>query len=367
MKTVGIICEYNPFHNGHLHHLIKAKEIAEGGAIIAILTGYFSMRGDISVINKYDKIKTAIDNGVNLTIELPYLLGTQNADLFAYNSIYLLNKMKIDTIVCGSEQNNLNIIKEIYQLQKKEEFQDLIKMNLKNGNSYRKSFSEALKKYNYELNSNDMLNLKYYEAIQNINPQIELILIQRINNNYNDKTINNSKIQSATALRIIDTIEGFVPEYVNEIFINKGFYNINQFSSILRHIITTSNINDIFMAKEGIENSLTANFQNIDELVEKLTTKRYTSSRIKRFLSYIITNTQKDTNFDISKTLPRVTGFDELGKGHLSKIKKQVNYFTRLTNGISEIYDKELLIAKIFTNIFNEDFIKIEQQLPYKK
>ena len=113
MKTVGIICEYNPFHNGHLYHLEKAKEIADGGNVIAILTGYFSMRGDISVLNKYDKVKTAIDNGINITMELPYLLGTQNADLFAYNSVYLLNEMKIDTIVCGSELNNIDILKGI--------------------------------------------------------------------------------------------------------------------------------------------------------------------------------------------------------------------------------------------------------------
>ena len=68
MKTVGIICEYNPFHNGHMHHLQKAREIADGGIVIAILTGYFSMRGDISVINKYDKVKTAIDKRFNIAL-----------------------------------------------------------------------------------------------------------------------------------------------------------------------------------------------------------------------------------------------------------------------------------------------------------
>lgn len=367
MKTVGIICEYNPFHNGHLYHLQKAKEIANNGTIIAILTGYFSMRGDISVLNKYDKIKTAIDNGINLTIELPYLLGTQNADLFAYNSIYLLNEMKVDTVLCGSEYNNLELIKDIYNLEQKQEFQDLIKQELKKGNSYRKSFSNALTKYNYELNSNDMLNLKYYEAIQKINPNIELKLIKRINNNYNDKTLNETAIQSATALRVASSIKGYVPDSVNEIYQNKGFYNINEFSNILKHLVTTINANEIFMATEGIENSLKNDFKTIDELIEKLSTKRYTSSRIKRFITYIITNTKKDDVFDVKSILPRVTGFDEKGKEYLAKIKKQVKYFTRLTNGINSIYDKELLIAKIFTNIFEEDFIKFEQTLPYKK
>ena len=367
MKTVGIICEYNPFHNGHLYHLEKAKEIADGGNVIAILTGYFSMRGDISVLNKYDKVKTAIDNGINITMELPYLLGTQNADLFAYNSVYLLNEMKIDTIVCGSELNNIDILKDIYNIEKKQEFQELIKAELKKGNSYRKSFSQVLKMYDFELNSNDMLALKYYEAIQKINPTLELKLIQRVNNNYNDKTLNDTSIQSATSLRLADSIKGYVPDEVNEIYNEKGFYNINEFTNILKYVITTNNIKDIFMAKEGIENSFTNDFESIDDLISKLTTKRYTSSRIKRLITYILTNTKNEEIFDVKETTPRITGFDNVGKEYLNKIKKKVKYFTRLTNGINSIYDKEILIAKIFTNIFKEDFIKLEQKLPYKK
>ena len=106
MKVVGIICEYNPFHNGHQYHLEKAREIAGDGIVVAILTGYFSMRGDISVINKLDKVKTAIDKGVDITIELPYLLGTQNADIFAYNAVKLLNEIGVEEIVAGSNHIN---------------------------------------------------------------------------------------------------------------------------------------------------------------------------------------------------------------------------------------------------------------------
>ena len=367
MKTVGIICEYNPFHNGHMHHLQKAREIADGGIVIAILTGYFSMRGDISVINKYDKVKTAIDNGVDITIELPYLLGTQNADIFAYNSIYLLNKMGIDTIVSGSETNDLENIIKAYNISLNDEFQSEIKKQLKQGFSYRKSFSNSLEKYNISLNSNDMLNLKYYEAIQKINPNIELKTIRRINNNYNDKTLNETNIQSATSLRLAESIEGYVPKYINEIFTTKGFYDINKFSQTLKHFIISSNLSNIFMATEGIENSFKENFSSIDELVVKLTSKRYTSSRIKRLISYILTNTTKDENFSISNLEPRVTGFNEKGKEYLSKIKKTNKYFTRLINGINSIYDKEIMISKIFTNIFDENFMKVEQTLPYIK
>ena len=227
MKVIGIVCEYNPFHNGHLYHLQKAKEIAGDGIVVAILTGYFSMRGDISVLNKLDKVKTAIDNGVDITIELPYLLGTQNADIFAYNSVNLLNKMGVTEIVAGSEQNDLELIKKIALLEENIEFQECIKKYLRSGNSYRKSYSIALEENDIKIASNDMLNIKYFEAIQKINPNIKLSLIKRINNDYLDSQINDSNIQSATAIRLLGDITGYVPDAVNNIHKEKGFYNIN--------------------------------------------------------------------------------------------------------------------------------------------
>ena len=366
MKIVGLIAEYNPFHNGHLYHLNKAKEFAGDGIVIAILTGYFSMRADISVINKYDKIKTAIDNGVDITIELPYLLGTQNADIFAYNAVYLLNQMGVNEIVAGSENNDLNIINETVKIQDDKNFQELIKTYLGQGLSYRKSYSLALEKYQINLSSNDMLNVKYWEAIKKINPNIKLSLIKRINNNYNDTQLNDSTIQSATAIRKTSKIKNYVPNYINQIFETKGFYNLNNFSSVLKHLIITSNLSSIFQAQEGIENSLSTSFNTIDELVEQLTSKRYTSTRIKRFISYILTNTTKSEMIDIENPIVRVTGFNENGQKYLNKNKKDITYFTRITNGINNIYDKELMITRIFTNIYNEDFIKIEQSLPYK-
>ena len=367
MKVVGIICEYNPFHNGHLYHLEKAKEIADGGIIIAILTGYFSMRGDVSVINKYQKVKAAIDNGVDITIELPFLLGTQNADIFAYNSVKLLSMMGVNDIVAGSESNDINIINNISNFEDDKEFNDEIKRNLDIGLSYRKSYTNALEKYNITLSSNDMLNVKYLKAIKQIKPEITLHLIKRINNNYNDETLNNTNIQSATAIRKATDIKEYVPEFINDIFVEKGFYDIESFKGVLKHLLLTQNLNNVFEAKEGIENSFKITFKSIDELIDKLATKRYTKTRIRRFIAYTLTQTTKDEMLELNNDIIRVTGFNQKGQKYLSTIKKDTNYFTRLINGINKIYDKELMIAKIFSNIYNEDFIKIEQSLPYKK
>lgn len=367
MKVVGIICEYNPFHNGHLYHLKKAKEIAGDGIVVAILTGYFSMRGDISVINKLDKVKTAIDNGVDITIELPYLLGTQNADIFAYNSVKLLNEIGVDEIVAGSEQNDINLIKKIALLEENINFQESIKKYLKQGNSYRKSYSLSLEENGINISSNDMLNIKYYQAIQKINSNIKLSLIKRIKNNYLDDKVNDSNIQSATAIRLLDDIKNYVPEEINNIFNKKGFYDLNEFGSILKHLILTQDLNKTFQATEGIENCFNTSFNDIDTLIKELTNKRYTASRIKRFISYILTQTKKDELVNLNLNTLRITGFNNKGREYLNKNKKIIHYFTRLVNGINNIYDKEIQIAKIFTNIFNEDFVKMEQTLPYIK
>lgn len=367
MKVVGIICEYNPFHNGHLYHLQKAKEIAGNGIVVAIISGYFSMRGDVSVINKYDKVKIAIDNGVDITLELPYLLATQNADIFAYNSVYLLNEMGINEIVAGSENNDILLIEKIAQLEENYEFQEMIKLYMSQGYSYRKSYSLALEKYEIKISSNDMLNIKYFQAIKKINSNIKLTLIKRINNNYLDTNVNDSNIQSATTIRTLDCIEKYVPNEVNEIFNTKGFYSINDFTQVLKHLITTQDLNKIFQATEGIENCFNQNFLNVDMLIDQLANKRYTKSRIKRFISYILTQTTKNEMNSLDKSILRITGFNNKGREYLNKNKKDITYFTRIVNKINNIYDKELLIAKIFTNIYNEDFIKIEQSLPYIK
>ncbi len=367
MKVIGIICEYNPFHNGHLYHLQKAKEIAGEGIVIAIITGYFSMRGDISVISKFDKVKTAIDNGCDITIELPYLLGTQNADIFAFNAIKLLNSFKVTDIVSGSESNDINLINNIINIEKTNNFQENIKKYLSEGFSYRKSYSLALEENNINLSANDMLNVKYQEAINKINPNISLTLIKRINNNYHDVILNETNIQSATALRMAKDIKDYVPAYINDIFINRGFYDINSFTSILKHLLLTQNLSNTFQALEGIENSFRTNFESIDELINKLTSKRYTKTRLRRFITYILTQTTKDEIESMNKLIPRVTGFNEKGQKYLNQNKKGLIYFTRVVSKINNVYDKELLIAKIFSNVFKKDFIKIEQSLPYKK
>ena len=116
MKKVGIICEYNPFHNGHIYHLNKIKEMYNDSLIILVMSSSFTERGEISLLNKWEKTKVALDYGVDLVVELPFVFASQSADIFARGAIELLKELKVDVIVFGSESNDPSELVQIANL-----------------------------------------------------------------------------------------------------------------------------------------------------------------------------------------------------------------------------------------------------------
>ena len=103
---IGIICEYNPFHNGHLYHINKIKELYPNSTLILVMSGNVTERGELSILNKWEKTEIALTHGIDLVIELPFVFSTQGADIFSYGAIKILKTLNVDTIVFGSESNN---------------------------------------------------------------------------------------------------------------------------------------------------------------------------------------------------------------------------------------------------------------------
>lgn len=218
MKVVGLITEYNPFHLGHKHHLDMSKNITKADYSIAIVSGSFVQRGEPSLVDKWTKAKIAIDNGVNLVLELPFIFSTQSAELFAYGSIALLNKLNIvDYVVFGSESNNLNFLNKIASILIEEPlcYKNSLKHYIDLGNSFPVSRSNALEDYflKYKIKdkdsqsinntlkmSNNILAIEYLKALKNLNSKIKPITIQRIGSNYKDSLLNQD-IASATSIR----------------------------------------------------------------------------------------------------------------------------------------------------------------------
>ena len=108
MKIIGIIAEYNPLHLGHIYQLKKAKELYPDSLIILITNSYFSQRGDVCILNKYNKTTLALENNIDIVLELPFAYATQSADIFAQGALKILNELKINILLFGSESNDIN-------------------------------------------------------------------------------------------------------------------------------------------------------------------------------------------------------------------------------------------------------------------
>src|SRR5574344_1002399 len=146
MNVIGIVCEYNPFHNGHKYQIDKIKEMYPDSILIACMSSSFTQRGDISIINKFDKTKIAIKYGIDIVIELPYIYTVQSADIFAKYSISLLNKLKIDTLIFGTETDDIKTIEEVANIQIKDNsFNPIVKKYIDEGYNYPTALNKALK------------------------------------------------------------------------------------------------------------------------------------------------------------------------------------------------------------------------------
>lgn len=208
MKTVGLITEYNPFHNGHAYHIEKAKMLTGADRVIVVMSGDFVQRGAPAVMPKHLRTESALLSGASLIIELPVCFATGSAEYFAQGSISLLNQLGcIDSICFGSECGDLHLLKEIAQILADEpiEYQTALKQALKEGASFPAARQEALNiysdKYSEILTSpNNILGIEYLKALAKIHSKMEPFTIKRIGAGYHDMDID-GQFSSATAIR----------------------------------------------------------------------------------------------------------------------------------------------------------------------
>ena len=194
MNVIGIIAEYNPFHNGHLYHLKQIKKKYPQSILILVLNGYFLERGEISVLTKEEKVKIALENNINLVVELPFLYGTQSADTFADYSLQILNELKVNRIIFGSEMNNVKELTKIAKLQLSDNFDNLVKEEIRKGSNYPTTINKVLKE---NVNKpNDLLAVSYIKAIIKNNYDIVAESIKRTNDYHDTHTSSSSLYQN---------------------------------------------------------------------------------------------------------------------------------------------------------------------------
>ena len=180
MNIVGIVAEYNPFHNGHKYQIDKIKELYPNSLIVVCMSSSFTQRGNISILNKFDKTEIAIKYGADLVVELPYVYSTSSADIFASKAIQLLNNCNIDILSFGSESADIDLLKEIACVQiNNKSFDEKVKNNMNVGLNYPTAVNKAIKHFTKkEINNpNDLLAISYLKEIMaNDGPEYALII-----------------------------------------------------------------------------------------------------------------------------------------------------------------------------------------------
>ena len=364
--AVGIIAEYNPFHNGHMYHLQKVKEMYPHEPIVLILSGNFTQRGEPSIIDKWKKTSIAIKAGIDLVVELPYVFATQSADFFSYGAITLLEQLKVDKFVFGSETDNISELTTIAQCQiNNPEFEQLVKIYSKLGSNYPTALSKAVYDLtNKNINApNDLLGVSYIKTILKYNYKIKPICIKRTND-YHSKSLN--KICSATAIRealknhqdISNTIPDFVVPYLNNLHFKEDYFPLLKYK-----IITEDNLDRYQTVDEGIDQKLKKVIKNCscyDELINNIKSKRYTYNKLSRMLMHILIGFTKDFA-EKTKEIEyiRILGFNNIGQKYLNTVKKDVNLkiLSKFEKNYSKILDFELKTTEIYDLIGNDNLV----------
>jgi len=351
MNITGIITEYNPFHNGHLYHLSSAKSVTNCDGVVCIMSGNFVQRGGPSIIDKWQRASMAIENGVDLVIELPTFYALSSAEHFAKGSLYILNSLGIiNNIFFGSECGNVEDLVKIANILVNEplEFKDELKRNLDNGITFAKSREIALIKVLKDenlseilRNSNNILGIEYIKAILSLNSKITPLTFKREGSNYNDKDLS-STFASATSIRkalkdsdSFENLVNFMPEESYRILKklkenNYPFIFENEMFQFIKYKVVSDcvSFNKLLEISEGLDNKIIKevyNSNSYEDFVLNIKSKRYTYTKISRLLTQIFIGLDGyDCKELFNKDLlyARVLGFNDKGKKILKEMKK---------------------------------------------
>ena len=405
-KVLGIIAEYNPFHNGHLYHLDASKKVTGCDYTVAIISGNFTQRGSTSVVDKWSKTKMALQNGVDLVIELPVLYSISSSENFADGAIKILNSLGIiDYLSFGSETPDITILNSIADIlcNEPKDYKKLLTTELDKGLSFPKARENALLNYiknantfendkpNFEKHKkalsspNNILGIEYLKALKKYNSSIKTVCISRFATDYNSSDFSGS-IASATAIRELiknkdfNSIKTVIPENSYSVLmdcINSGHIvpDLNCFEKEIIYTLRKMSIEkiaDLPDVSEGLVFSIkkAANSCNtINEFLNIVKSKRYTVTRLQRILLYALLNISKE-DMQLSKQVEmpyvRVLGFNDNGKKLISEIAtkhpelKIITSVKKFVDGNSDkdlqvLFDKDILATNVYSLAFENN------------
>lgn len=367
---MGVICEFNPFHNGHKYLADKIRETYTDCNLVAIMSGNFVQRGDVAVIDKFIRAKQALLNGFDLVIELPAVYAVSSAEIFAKSGVRIAEALCCDILAFGAE-NNIDDLNEIANSEQSDNFKRELKQQLLSGKSYPQALNDTILKLTYNSSKakeilkgpNNILAIEYLKSINSTSILPYAVKRKAVKH---DSEITENIFASASTIRELilnnnDEYYKFIPENTDK----NDFLNTASIKKLelplLYKLRTMTKVDFITLpdVTEGLENRIfyaVQNYNSIQEITKDIKTKRYTEARIRRILIYSLLSISKD----IQKTnVPyiRVLGFNKNGETILSNaVKKNIlpiiskvsQYKNILNCDEQKIFEKDLLASNIF-------------------
>lgn len=352
MKIVGIVSEYNPFHNGHAYQIEHTKECLNADGVIAIMSGQFVQRGAPAIYDKWTRAEMAVASGANLVLELPTYYATSSAEAFAYGAVKLLDATGVVThISFGSENDDLERLKAIATLlsDESEALKAELSTYMEQGNTFPKARGLALKSLHPDLlkdfdmnQSNAILVLEYLKALNRLGSSIEPFVVKRKGRGYHDTALDD-RFASATGIRegvkTGKAVERYMPNSAYQILSATKYSPVfmEQLEIPLLYKIKSSSLEDLAQIKEmteGLEHKihkLAPSLTSYEALLEALKSKRYTHTKISRLLLNLLLDIKAPFQFNDEDHYFRVLAFDEVGQKIIRQIKKN-GYYPLITN-----------------------------------
>ena len=387
-RVLGVVAEYNPFHNGHAYHIEQSKQIAKCRYTVCVMSGNFTQRGSCSLVDKWSKAQMAIKNGVDLVLELPVIYAISSAENFAYGAMQILDSLKVvDDISFGAECPDIQILDEIATVLYNEPkaYKNILAHELSTGISFPKARENALMMYlndvrrysNVISSPNNILGIEYLKALKLINSHLVPHAVERIEADYNSTGISGN-IVSSTAIRNIvksgnfKVLANIMPKESYSILMDniKVGHIVSDISSFEKEILyalrkmSLEEIANLPDVNEGLEHTLKKAANSCNSVVEFLNivkSKRYTNTRIQRILLYALLEITKKDMQNSKKVNPyiRVLGMNERGEFLLSEIVKAnpklqvITSVKKFEDSCNNKYLMQMLKKDIFaTNIY---------------
>lgn len=360
MRTVGIIVEYNPFHNGHLYHLQQSLKITKSDAVIAVMSGHFLQRGEPALLNKWTRAEMALRGGCDVVVELPVAYSSQAAEWFAYGAAALLDATGVVDALCfGSEAGDIAPLRRVARLlaHEPDAFAGFMADELRTGASYPAAYSGAVRRFMAAAGDaeaaafpfeqpNNTLGLHYLLALERLGSAIEPFSLRREKAGYSQTSITDAQIASATAIRKLvaespspDCAAPFVPASTLELLLRdheagRGRNSWQHYAPQLFHKLVSepaAALSRYHEISEGLEHRIKRALPELTELafeplLERLKTKRYTRTKLQRALLAILLGHDKELlapdRLRTGVQYIRVLGYSERGRELLKRMRK---------------------------------------------